>query len=504
MLTNDHPERLKIFRIVLLALFLPVWIFAQGNGDPLTFQGLSTPNDLGVRALAMGNAYTAQTGDLNALYFNSAGLADIQKFQFSISVKSTARLQQENQFWTESRKHPLLPTILEGRYIPDPANNGAVDDSLIAWISPEDVALPVTGVDPFSKEAADWQHKKSGLPFGSVAAAYPMQISGRQLTVAAAFNRSFDLYDYDRNDTFLDPHFGKRTDPQVITQPDSLHMNWSRYVRQRSGDVNSLKGAVAFKLNKNINLGVGFNTMFGETDDILSLSKEGILDLTSNSFTFRYDTLETVTTGASKFSGTNYNFGFNLTYERLSLGFNVNTSYTLEREWDYSTRTESPAATNTEQLSGTDKVELPATYSFGVSLAPKEQVCFSFDVQHTPYGKAKFSFADPTIVQDSTFVGWADQTILRFGAAYQPTDYLTLLAGYRSVPQTFIPHAAAFRNHGPAAESITFGISLKIYMGHLDIAYEYRKLKYFDTWESNLNYVLQTQNNFLFGYTIML
>ena len=126
--------------IFLLAVlyFLPTVSMSQGNGDPLGFQGLSSLNVFSAQALAQGNTSIAQTGDVTSLLNNPAGLGDINRLQISITGKSSHWKQHENQYWTESRLHPLLPAILDGRYVPDPQYNGMTADVLVDSMSPDD------------------------------------------------------------------------------------------------------------------------------------------------------------------------------------------------------------------------------------------------------------------------------------------------------------------------------------------------------------------------------
>jgi hypothetical protein len=84
---------------------------------------------------------------------------------------------------------------------------------------------------------------------------------------------------------------------------------------------------------------------------------------------------------------------------------------------------------------------------------------------------------------------------------FRATDYLSILGGYRDIPQTFIPDGAAFQDRGPTEESYTAGISLNLFLGRIDLAYEIRRLKYYDSYFSNTNYVYETYNNLLIGFT---
>ena len=69
------------------------------------------------------------------------------------------------------------------------------------------------------------------------------------------------------------------------------------------------------------------------------------------------------------------------------------------------------------------------------------------------------------------------------------------MVGYRIVPEVFIPNRAAFRHKGPEIQSVSAGIGVAFPFGQIDLGYEYRFLKYFDSWESNINYVLKTEDH---------
>src|SRR4030065_1661472 len=77
---------MRFFKITyFLVIFCTLNVFPQHRGDNLSFQGITLENNTGTRALAMGNAFTSITGDVLSVYYNPAGLADLTKFQISVS-----------------------------------------------------------------------------------------------------------------------------------------------------------------------------------------------------------------------------------------------------------------------------------------------------------------------------------------------------------------------------------------------------------------------------------
>ena len=485
--------------IFLLAVlyFLPTVSMSQGNGDPLGFQGLSSLNVFSAQALAQGNTSIAQTGDVTSLLNNPAGLGDINRLQISITGKSSHWKQHENQYWTESRLHPLLPAILDGRYVPDPQYNGMTADVLVDSMSPDDYATPVIGYDQFSPEVADWKDNYSSQsPLNNISVAIPLKIMGKSLVLAAGMARRYDIYEYDRNDTYLNPHFGDRTNPVISEAPYSMVMNWFKYERMRVGGINELTAGLALKLSDHLQLGLSMQNLKGESDDHLEMDKVGyFLFPTTTIFAFTYDTMTVVQSGNSTYSGSSIKFGVLFNYEQFDLGFCITSPYTITRDWNYTI-----VDTITTNINGQDQMGLPITIALGTKIEPKDRLSISFDIGFIPYSQTKFSYTDTTfnntIIQlDTTRLNWVDQTTFGIGMKYGITPGISVMTGYRSVPEVFIPNRAAFRHKGPEMQSVSAGIGVTFPSGQIDLGYEYRFLKYYDSWESNLNYVLKTENH---------
>ncbi|UCE04572.1 MAG: outer membrane protein transport protein [bacterium] len=487
-------------KIILTILYLiPVLALAQHRGDNLSFQGIPLRNDVGVKAMAMGSAYTSLGGDIDALFHNPAGLAEISNLQLSIEANNYSRSWRENQVYKPNRMFWTMSFYLEGLYTPDPKNNGVWDYEL-AQDSAYIVTPPELGLEPFSEEAADWQENVNDFGLSNIAAAYPINILGKQLVVSAAYYRNAYL-DFDRNDTYLDPHIGYDAYgviERVVT--DTVRFTWSRFTRKRNGDVNNFVIGFAYNINEKLKVGIALNMVNGEADDFQSLDKVGYFDIAKdNRFRFSYDTLNISINGNSKFEAMDFNVGAILNLNRIRLGFNIVTPYTLNRDWNYTIVTTDTSGSLTTKNSGTDKFEIPATLCLGASITPVNPFTISFGYQFTNYSQGTFKLSSA----DSTHRDWVDQDELRLGIEYRPLDFLSLLAGYRYLREIFVPDGAAIRDRGPAATSYTLGASIKLLQSsRLDFAYEIRRLKYHDSYFSNTNYVFEAFNNLLLGYTI--
>ncbi|MFZ2322395.1 MAG: outer membrane protein transport protein [Ignavibacteriaceae bacterium] len=502
-------QKKLIFVQITIFLFLLIsssQVYSQHRGDALSFQGFDQINGTGVKVEAMGGANLALFGDVSAIFNNPAGLAGINGYQFSVSANSFEKNWRENQDYRPNRQFVTLPFYLEGYYVPDPKNNGKFDNKTFFSDTNYIVSDPKLGLDPYSEAAADWKVKKSGFSFNNVSAAVPFKLFDRQFVAATAYNKRYNVLDYDRDQTYLDPHIGFAgyggLVPRVTAAGDSVRVNWYDYIRSRDGNIEQVNIALASDVTKFLKVGFSANISSGETNDYNSLDKIGYFDLIggANNFKFSYDYLNTVVKGTSKFTSTSFNIGAIIVLDRFNLAIKVTPPYTLERKWNYTLTISDTNGIRNENLSGVDDLKLPIGYSFGLSFNPVDQFVIAFDLEKSSYSKSTVTLATP----DTNFRNWADQTIIRVGVEYKVLDYLSLLAGYRNTTTLFVPDGAATEDQGPNSTNYSAGISLNFFFGRFDFAYEKRIMKYFDSYFSNTNYSTETYDNFLFGYTLSL
>ena len=486
-------------------LFISLAAQAQHRGDNLAFQGLDIVNTSGVKALALGGAYTAISGELDAMFWNPAGLVGLPGFQLSINANSYQKIWRETQYYRPNRQLVTMSFILDGLYSPNPQYNGWYDNEAFLDDSTYIVQEPELGKDTYSEDAADWQKKVDDFGLNNIAAALPLNLMGKTFVVSAGYNKQVLVMNYDRNQTYLDPHpaydgYGAMP-PRVTSTEDSIRVNWSDFERERMGPLQNITTAIAFELNKHIGLGLALNFLSGETDDFQSSKRLGYFDLVQgyNVFRFSYDTLDVLTNGTAKFSTTSLDLGVIAKFEKFSLGARLRFPHTFTKQWNYKTVTSNPDTSFSISNSGEDKMKTPLAYSLGLSLNPVSKFRIAFDLEHRPYNDIEFTFN----VEDTTCRKWIDQTSFRIGIEFIPIEKLSLLAGYRNIPNVFIPDGAAIKDKGPVSESYTFGFSLKALMGRFDFAYEIRTLKYYDVYYSNTNWAYEKNTNFMFGYTFM-
>ena len=485
--------------LILFMLTYPALIYPQHRGDNLSFQGLYYSEDIGAKALAMGGAYTSMSGDVTSLFWNPAGLDGISKIQVTASANYNSYLWRESQQYRPDRMFVTLPFYLEGLYIPDPKNDGQWDYYL-ADSTQYNIKPPVMGKDPYSKEVANWQRTKNNIALNNFAIATPVELFNKDFVLSLGYNLQYNIQDYDQNNSFLSPNLGDYLYGYVapVNGIDTAVVKWYKYIRERSGNIYNISAAAEYQVTDFLSVGAKAKVIWGKTDDQLYLNRIGEFHLIDqNRFKFWHVLDNNSTLGTSDYSGVDYTLGAILNLNRFSFGFNVDLPYTLERKWNYTNTHEDTTGTSSSHISGTDKFEYPAVFTFGVHFSPNDIFLFSADYESAPFSKATFKLAS----NDTTFRQWVNQSSLRFGVEVKASKYISILAGYRNISVPFVPDGAAFSDRGPSSDSYTAGISLKVFKGRFDIAFQISALKYYDQYLSNTNYKYQSFNNIMAGYT---
>lgn len=493
----------KILQIssILLLLITSVCL-AQHRGDQFFYQGTDIPNSEGTRSLAMGGAFSAMTGDINSIYYNPAGLAEINKITLSYYGNRDFNLWREYQEYRPTSYFGTLSLFLEGLI-----KIGSYNDGVYDYIAYRDSAYVITnpkmGVDPFSKDAADWQTARTNYNPVNAAIAVPLHDFVQGLVFAASFNQN-KVADFDRNNTYLAPNPGYTFygSLPLANGFGTQNVQWYRYNRIRNGNLNTMHFALSYKVNENLQVGLGAKYLWGSTDDNLGLNHYATISLVNqNSYLISLQKGLDTTTGTSKFKSLTTTLGVIASYSRFNFGISLNLPYEFTRDWSYRRNNtnrinfkDSTVITNT---SGKDKLKMPVSFTIGLNYEATKKLNLACDVEVVPYGSSDFQLAQ----SDSFFQGWVNQIIWRVGVEFRPTKLLSLSAGYRVIPTSYVPDGAAIHDKGSVATSYTFGVGLNLFLGRFDFVYEFYNLKYNDSYYSNTNYNTQLSNRFTVGYT---
>ena len=477
--------------------------FAQHRGDQFFYQGTDIPNSEGTRSLAMGGAFTAMTGDINSIFYNPAGLAEINKITMTYYGDRDFNLWREYQEYRPTTYFGTLSLFLEGLI-----RIGSYNDGVYDYIAYRDSAYVITnpkmGVDPFSKEAADWQ--TSRVDYNPVNAAIAIPLNGfiPGLVFAASYNQN-KVADFDRNNTYLAPNPGYTFygSLPLANGFGTQNVQWYRYNRIRNGDLNTLHFALSYKVNENLQIGIGAKYLWGNSNDYLGLNHYATISLVNqNSYLISLQKGLDTTVGTSKFTSLTTTLGIIASYSRFHLGISLNLPYTFTRDWSYTRNNRYQLANNKDTIvttspAGRDKLKMPVSFTIGLNYEATKNLTLASDVEVVPYGSADFVLAQV----DTFFQGWVNQVIWRVGLEYRPSKLLSLSAGYRVIPTSYVPDGAAIHDKGSVATSYTMGFGLNFYFGRFDFVYEFYNLKYYDSYYSNTNYNTQLSNRLTIGYT---
>jgi len=507
----------KLFFSVIIgcALFLPVNISGQHNGNNLLFQGVVDQNRVSAMGQAYGNAMVSRKGLLDALFYNPAGLNGLEKLEISFSAGSKKHLERDNQNFYPGNEYLNTSLYFEGLIVPDPAWNGmwnyelgnVVYDSLGNPIEPhwsiDDINWPVKGVDDYSKAAADHEQTFDKFSLDHISAALPLSIAGRNFVAAVSYQREYNGYDYDWNGVHLDPHWGT-SDIIPGIEGETTTTNWSVFTRERKGDIYSITGALAATVGKHLHAGVRLRRVNGETIDSQTLDRVGYIlaKHQQSRWAFSYDTLRTDISGTSHFSALQTGVGFIFSSSNFNIGLNLELPYSLERKWAYTSATATPDSSFSYDSTGTDRVSVPASMILGFSAMPGHGLILSFEIEKTQLRSAEYDL-DPASNDSLTiYQTWPDQLGFRLGLEYQAGKNIVLRTGYQAFPGALVPYGAAFRKQGPPSQTFTMGLGLDILHGRFDLAASFYRMKYYDAYMTNRNFTLEQFTKFTLGYTL--
>ncbi|MGB2867433.1 MAG: hypothetical protein WBD36_03190 [Bacteroidota bacterium] len=504
---------------------------AQHNGDPLLFQGLENRASTDAKGSAYGNAFVSRSNDLNSIFYNPAGLADISSVQVSVSSHYQDYLIRDNQYFVpsvaSSGGYTALNLYLSHVIIPDPAWNNIWSDSLrIIWYDSLGNPIGANWWDPnrlrdlpqdqsdYSEDAAVNQKKKNMFAFDHIAMTIPFDFMEKRFVAAVSYNRQFSGYNYDWNGAHFSPHWGMVAgDVGAINdtvKDDIVRSNWSVFTRERTDGVHALTGALAFKVDNHFQIGGKVQYLMGETHDTQALQRIGYFRFKNgfgnSSWSFSYDTHDSLVRGNSKIYGMMFNFGVIYNSPNFNLGLNIQLPYRMERAWSYSTQVSTRDSVGnlslvSSAIAGRDYVTLPVVIAGGITVKNINDLTLSLEYESNPLSSATYEL---TSIPDSLFTQyqkWVDQTSLRFGVEYAIADGVSVLGGYQVQGAPFIGYAVADKEQGAPIDKYSCGLSLSILDGRLDIAYLYSQLKYYDVYMSNRNFTLERSQSILFGYT---
>lgn len=522
---------LKWLWFQLLSLFLVLCaatLNGQGIGDNIAFQGLTNQNAMtGVKARAMGNAFTAEGGDVNTIFYNPAGLADINSLQMSVSFRNNnIKTFERQQYLPVASSYGIMELIWSGIYTPQLADDGIRSDKIL--YSHDDFNAADSAVEYFDEKFADWIKEKKSSGINNITAAYPFRAFDRNIVASGSYTSS-SVFDFDRNDHVMGTDYGPG---RAIT--DS---NWYMYTRQRIGDMNNFIGALAANIDEKLNVGMSFEYMWGESEDILSNEIFAHMQITqeqnpnrllpNNTYYFWHDSTTYGISGKSDFSYLKIGLGAIYKLKNITFGLKVNLPYTLENNFDYNEYKETtslrdstvaPVTVNGNQIKGTNKFSIPFSFAVGVSLRPVNFAKINVDYKYNPFSKGTYDYD----AYDSTKSMWTSSlpklksfqssvngtpnlNSFHAGIEITPIEYLSLMAGYSVVTEDLRPEDHfKIEKVGTKVDVYSVGLCINLPYVELNIAYEWKSMKYIDYYSYHADYIKWDTQNLYTGITVRL
>lgn len=481
---------------------------AQPAANSLDIQGLDQFSITGVRSRAMGGTSIASAIDASALFSNPATLTRLSSFEIRAGCLFGNTKRQQTQEWVPQRDAPGLGLLFEGltRYVKSPVD--PLGNPLTGWAA---VQRQYDDIVP------NWSTKSSEVQPLSLVAAMPFTFGGLKISAGIGVSQVINLDQYYQNNNSMSPYLGQlRPYPTLWnTRNDTVHVKWYQYIRKREGSVYGVTPGAAITLLPGLTIGGSATFLTGSSEDNEHRVERGHLNIAITNGSadgFMLDTVyyEQSKVGTSTYAGTVLTFGLFFQQERYSIGMTVKAPMKLTRTWDRdvtsidTTRKPFPVrvdslTTRSYHESGKDYLNFPFEYSLGIVLTPTDKWTIAFDYELRQLADVKLTSTSSSTVSHP----WVNKKgTMRLGAEYRASDVLALRGGYRDDMQAFSPDGSAIIDE-PARGgiySLGAGITIENIIGcsHLiNIAYEYSRLKYQDTYQSNANHNTIERHQFI-------
>ncbi|MBC8375941.1 MAG: hypothetical protein H8E26_07825 [FCB group bacterium] len=504
---NKIKSIVVILTLVSIASF-PLVLMGQGNGEMILLHGMANLETETPWTLARAGAGVAGDGSLNDIFRNPAGLVGLKGFQFQFNGHLSRRNQFENMVMMEDRVDPIILRFIDRTYQPLHSNNGVWVNDLFAGMTVDDITVDDTGLDFWHRGAGDWQEQLVSAGVSNVSLGLPVEVfGGRTIAFGLAF-RNQNIYDYDRNEAYLNPVIGDWSDQGLETDGDTLDLHQFEYIRKRDGDLTMLQATVAIELLDWMNFGIGLKSVSGNTADNISWAHYGDYRWRTNGgFSFTYDDTSAALANftESEWSSNMIDLSVQFHTPDFSAGFQFDLPTKMIRDYSdedwFIQPDDSMFVLDSADL--TMEVSMPLKTSFGIAVKPKDALEVFFDLVWNPLSESAIDMGDTSLALDG-YQPWIDTFTMKLGIVYKIDEYARVAAGYQTGTREFHGWRSPFIDRGPEQDMFTAGISVDALMGTIDIGYSWQTLKYIDYFATSMHYVTQKHNRIMLGYTLKL
>jgi hypothetical protein len=496
--------------LLCLCVALTQQMFAQGFGDPLTFQGLghATPNSAAARGA--GGILFGVKPDVSLMFSNPASLNSIKGLQLTFGGVQRSSYMIQDQRYSGVQGTSALAPLLEGTTgsIPDPDTNAYYAGTKVAYRTQADSVQR-----PFDSIRPNWDKSKTkSLPLQVMAAA-PFSMSGIPMAAGIGYVEYANLNWYYQNNNCLNPSVLSVLNGTIATaglDKNPYASQWYQYYQQRDGSIYGYGAAVSAALSEKFSVGISGMILKGSTDDLeVRVGRGRMLFFTNSLRLDRPGTTSFNKTGTSDYSGAEFGLSAEYTSRYFNCGFSVKPPSTITRSFTTSWSQDSVAASKkflskidsihvitNGSYSGEDKIELPLRGSVGFGIKLKENLTFGITYEIRSYASAQYTGSDGTTTNP-----WLSSSILHIGGEYVVNAWLVLRGGVTNYQEVYQPLTAGIRGEPVNYPVYAVGCGISFANAVVNATYEYSDMKFVDTWSNAVSINRQFTNSVVVSFS---
>jgi hypothetical protein len=483
-------------------------VFAQGAGDPLTFQGLSHTTSQSAASRGAGGVTFGLKNDVSMMFLNPSSLSTIQGLQFSIGKFQRYTYSKQDQHYSGIQGTSAFAPLMEGTTgsISDPDTNAFYNGKKVTLVNQGDsVQRPFDSIGPNWNKS---QNKSQPIQFF---AAVPFSLGEYRMVGGVGFVEYANLNWYYQNNNDLSPSVLSVVNGTIATaglDRTPYAVQWYQYYQQREGSIYGYGGALSAAFSEKLSVGVSGMFLKGSTDDMeVRVGRGRMLFFTSSLRLDRPGTTSFTKTGTSDYSGMEFGLSAQYTSRYLTLGFSVKLPTTITRNYTQSFTQDSVAFSKmflskvdsvTVHTSGTtadmDQIVLPLRGTFGFALRLKDDLTLGLSYEIRPYASAQYAGTG------NATSPWLSCSILHIGGELQAAPWLTLRAGVSNYQEVYQPLTEGIRGEPVNYPVYAIGCGIALGNGVLNVTYEYSDMKFVDTWSNAVSINRQITNNIVASF----
>ena len=475
-----------LFIVIIFLGSLRNVAYAQGTrfNDPLTIQGLDNNTNNSAVSRALGGTTIGIKNDASVMFSDPAGMQNLNSFQITLGNSFWMLNQNQTQQYGPAKYYPNFSLLMESLtyLIPNPKL-----DTTTTHTAKDSVQRP------FDKIGPSWNRTKNKNLPTQIMAAIPFTIGEYKVVAGLGAVEYANMNFYYQDNNVLSPAVNiQRPYPVrlVISNTDSLPVQWYQNIRNREGELYGYGAAFSFGVNENLSFGLSGLLIKGSTNDFESQLGRGNLMFYSSYF--RVDSVDYHNTKNSKsdYSGAELTFSGLYKSGNLNLGFSIKPPISISRDYKYTYQNELNGTSNTSLVSGSDKIKLPWRGSFGLSVSVYDNLRGAIEYELRPMGSANY------LAGGVTTNPWRSSHLLHIGAEFAPLDWLTLRCGYSDKAEVFEEEGNPFLGDPVYTTIVSGGLGFSWENIKLNITYEYFNVKYDDLLQDAV-FLNNAKNNYI-------